>query len=70
MSDGQKEINLNTADKKLRERYHQRFLDHSEKLETLCRQNRMHLLNLSTDENVLESLQNGFGHQTRSRLAR
>jgi len=69
VSNGQKEISFNTADKKLRERYHQRFVDHTENLKTLCRQNRMHLLNLSTDRDVLESLQDGLGNRTQSTLS-
>ena len=68
VSDGQKEINLNTADKKLRENYHQRFIEHTESLETLARQHRMHLIHLSTDEDVLQGLQNGLGNATQSRV--
>ena len=69
VSDGEKEINLNTADKKFRQRYHQRFVEHDETLKTLCRQNRMHLLNLSTNEDVLTSLQTGLGIQTQSQVS-
>lgn len=69
VSDGEKEINLNTADKKFRQRYHQRFVEHDETLKTLCRQNRMHLLNLSTNEDVLTSLQTGLGTQTQSHVS-
>ena len=69
VSDGEKEINLNTADKKFRQRYHQRFVEHEETLKTLCRQNRMHLLNLSTNEDVLTSLQTGLGIQTQSQVS-
>lgn len=68
VSDGSQEISLNTADKKLRKDYHQRFVEHNEFLETLCRQHRMFLINLSTDENILESLQNGLSNRTKSRL--
>jgi len=68
VSDGTKEININAADKTLREDYHQRFVEHTETLKTLCRQNRMHLINLATDNDVLESLQNGLGNQSPSQL--
>ena len=69
VSNGQKEIHFNSADKRLRERYHQRFVDHSESLKTLCRQNRMHLLSLSTNDDVLESLQSGLGNPIQSSLS-
>jgi len=60
VSDGDNEISLNTADKKVRAKYHQRFVDHVESLRTLCRQHRMHFLNISTNDDVLESLQSGL----------
>lgn len=61
VSDGHNEISFDSADSKLRERYLQRFIQHLESLETLCRQNRMHLLTLTTDEDVLDNLQTGLG---------
>lgn len=67
ISDGDKEITLNTADKKCRDNYQQRYIEHNESLKTLCRQHRMNLLNLSTHEDVLESLQAGLGKKTQSR---
>lgn len=67
VSDGQNEISLNTADDKLREDYHQRFVDHCESLETLCRQHRMHMIELSTEDDILQCLQHGLGSQTRTR---
>ena len=67
VSDGVNEISLNSADKKTRERYKQRYENHHESLKKLCRQHRMNLLNISTDEHVLESLQKGLGKQTQTR---
>ena len=67
-SDGQNEVCLNTADRNLRNNYLQHFKDHLDTLETLCRQNRMNILTLTTHEDVLDSLQNGLGANTKTRF--
>ncbi|UCB55781.1 MAG: DUF58 domain-containing protein [Thiotrichales bacterium] len=61
VSDGDSELQLNTADKTLRSEYRQRFDQHSAKLAKLCRQHRMYLLPVSTQDDVLTSLQQGLG---------
>jgi uncharacterized protein (DUF58 family) len=63
VSDGNNELQLNTADRKLRLEYRQRFDQRQAMLARLCRQHRMYLLPLSTDEDVLTSLQQGLGIQ-------
>jgi uncharacterized protein (DUF58 family) len=63
VSDGNNELELNTADRKLRLEYRQRFDQRQAMLARLCRQHRMYLLPLSTDEDVLTSLQQGLGIQ-------
>ena len=61
VSDGVNDISLNTANKKLRSTYHSRFAEHQQQLIQLCRQHRIHWLPVSTEDDVLESLQAGLG---------
>ena len=61
VSDGRNDLQLNTADKNLRLEYRQRFDQRQSRLATLCRQHRMYLLPLSTQDDVLSSLQQGLG---------
>ena len=61
VSDGSNDLQLNTADKKLRQQYRQRFDQRQAGLAKLCRQHRMYLLPISTQDDVLSSLQQGLG---------
>jgi uncharacterized protein (DUF58 family) len=61
VSDGDKIIRLNTADRSLRNTYQHRFDAHRTQLQKLCRQNRMYYLSISTQDDVLLSLQQGLG---------
>ena len=61
VSDGVDDLQLNTADRKLRQEYRQRFDRRQSKLAQLCRQHRMYLLPISTQDDVLSSLQQGLG---------
>ena len=61
VSDGSHDLQLNTADKKLRQQYRQRFDQRQARLAKLCRQHRMYLLPISTQDDVLYSLQKGLG---------
>ncbi len=61
VSDGDSVVNLNTTDKIYRERYHRRFDSHRQHLQRLCRQNHMFYLPVSTQDDILERLQNGLG---------
>ncbi len=60
LTDGIKELQLQTNNK-TRNKYHQRYLQHEQQLETFCRQNRIHLINISTNDNLLEKLKVGLG---------
>jgi len=64
VSDGNNELQLNTADRKLRLQYRQRFEERQGRLVKLCRQHRMYLLSVSTQNDVLASLQQGLGIPT------
>ena len=63
VSDGHNDLQLNTADKQLRHEYRQRFDQRQAGLARLCRQHRMYLLPLSTEQDMLSSLQQGLGIQ-------
>ena len=65
ISDGASEMGINTRDQKLRTAYHQRFTQHEEYLQALCRKLGIYLLPLSTDQSLLASLQNGLGMKRR-----
>lgn len=61
ISDGEKELNLNTYNKKQRQQYQQRFLDQQMQLQNTCRKMGMHFLSISTADNTLASLQEKLG---------
>ena len=61
VSDGINETPLYASNKKLRNTYHQRFLQRQEELRKLCQQQRMHLMSISTQDDILQSLQQGLG---------
>lgn len=61
LSDGVADMELYTGNKQIREHYQERFATHQDTLRKLCRQHRMHLLPLSTQHDVLSSLQDGLG---------
>ena len=61
VSDGHNDLQLNTGDHTLRLQYHQRFEQRQARLVRLCRQHRMYMLPVSTQHDVLTSLQQGLG---------
>ena len=61
VSDGGNDLTLNTADRKMRAEYRQRFDQREAKLAKLCRQYRMYLLPVSTEDDLLTSLQQSLG---------
>ncbi len=65
ISDGEKELTLNTYSKKHRQEYHQRFLKHQEELKNMSQKMGMHYLSISTEDNYLLSLQQKLGIATR-----
>jgi uncharacterized protein (DUF58 family) len=71
LTDGIKELQLQTGNKKIRDKYHQRYVEHEHQLETFCRQNRIHLINASTNDDALTILKTGLGiteHSNRTQL--
>ena len=61
ISNGKTELNLNTYSKKQRYEYQSRFVIQQDKLTSRCRKQNMHLINLSTSDDVLHTLQQGLG---------
>lgn len=61
ISDGLNELSFNAADNNLRTEYQSRFAQHQQNLKKLCQQQRMHLVSISTQDDVLQSLQTGLG---------
>ena len=61
VSDGTNELQLNTADRHLRLQYRQRFDQRQGRLVKLCQQHRMYMLSITTQDDVLASLQQGLG---------
>jgi uncharacterized protein (DUF58 family) len=69
LTDGLKELQIQTSSKKTRDEYHQRYLNHHQLLEKFCRLHRIHLINISTDDNVIDKLKNGLGITGKSNKA-
>ncbi len=61
LTDGLKVLQIQTSSKKTRSEYHQRYVDHNEQLERFCRQHRIHLVNISTDDDIIDKLKKGLG---------
>ena len=61
LTDGKNEVQIQTSSNKTRNEYHQRFTDNNEQLEKFCRQNRIHLVQISTSDNALEKLCSSLG---------
>lgn len=61
ISDGDKELNLNTWNAKKRQEYQQRFTDQQTQLQNISRKMGMHYLDISTADNTLSVLQQKLG---------
>jgi uncharacterized protein (DUF58 family) len=65
LTDGEKELQIQTASKKTRDQYHQRYLIENAHLEKFCRKNRIHLIQVSTGDDALDKLKLSLGIKTR-----
>lgn len=63
LTDGTNELQIQTSNTKTRQEYHQHYLQQNHHLEKFCRQNRMHLIQVSTNDNALQKLSSGLGIQ-------
>lgn len=64
-TDGINELQIQTSSKKTRDEYHTRYLSRSAHLEKFCRKNRIHLIQVSTEDNALDKLKQGLGIKSR-----
>lgn len=65
VTDGSSSIDINTASKKLRERYRERYDQHQQALERLCNELGLYLIDIATDDDMLSELKTGLGLQGR-----
>ncbi len=61
VTNGQRELSLNTFNRKQATQYQQRFQQQQEKLRASCRKLGIHYISLSTADNALARLQEGLG---------
>jgi len=61
LTDGSNELGIDSADRKSREQYQQRFSRHHETIEQLCNQLQLFLIDISTADDMLDALKNGLG---------
>ena len=61
VSDGQQERMLDTYDRSVAERHRNNFLAHTSRLQRLSKKSGIHLINCSTEDNPLTTLQTGLG---------
>jgi uncharacterized protein (DUF58 family) len=61
LTDGDTEVNLDSANAANRDQYARRFTRHHEELVNLCNQLQIFLLDVSTTSDLLETLQSGLG---------
>lgn len=60
ITDGERDMTINTNDPSLRSQYQQRFNTHQQYLKDLCTKLGIFYINISTDKPLLESLQKGL----------
>jgi uncharacterized protein (DUF58 family) len=61
LTDGLTETEIDSSDPDSRQIYQQRFVDHREQLRQISIQHRLHLIEISTSDNMLQSVQSGLG---------
>jgi len=60
-TDGKNECQIQTSNKQTRKDYHHRYLNSNTQLEKFCRQNRIHIIHISTEDNAIDKLLTGLG---------
>ena len=69
LTDGIRELQIRTS-KNVRENYHRRYADTNTQLEKFCRQNRIHLISISTGDDSINKLISGLGAQPSNKRQR
>ena len=61
LTDGVNEVQIQTSNRKVRDDYRHRYQTHSDKLKHFCRKYRIHLIDVSTQDDAFERLKKGLG---------
>jgi uncharacterized protein (DUF58 family) len=61
LTDGTNELQIQTSGDKTRKEYHLRYAEQNDQQEKFCRQNRIHLIQISTSDDAFDKLCSGLG---------
>lgn len=61
LTNGTNELQIQTSSKNTRNEYHLRYVDKNDRMEKFCRQNRIHLIQISTSDDAFDKLTSGLG---------
>ena len=61
LTDGVNELQIQTSNRKVRDDYRHRYQTHRDKLKHFCRMYRIHLIDVSTQDDAFERLKKGLG---------
>ena len=67
LTDGSNELQIETSSKQSRDEYRRRFSDRQQQIVDFCRKHRIHLINISTDDNLLDQLKTSLGINTQGK---
>jgi len=70
LTDGINQLQIQTSSKNTRNQYQQRYLAPNAQLEKFCRQNRIHLIQLSTGDNAIGKVIDALGQKRRTKIGR
>ena len=65
LSDGNEEVGIDSADRRLRQRYRERYDENQQRLQRLCNELGLFLMDISTADDMLNQLKTGLGLQGR-----
>ena len=65
LTDGQEEVDIDSSDQRLRRDYRERYDEHQQNLERLCRELGLYLIDIATSDDMLKELKSGLGLQLR-----
>lgn len=65
LTDGNEEVSIDSADRRLRQRYRERYDEKQQRLQRLCNELGLFLMDISTDDDMLSQLKIGLGLQGR-----
>lgn len=65
LTDGLEEVDIDSSDRLMRQQYRDRYDDQQQKLERLCRELGLYLIDIATSDDMLKELKSGLGLQLR-----